>query len=487
MSILKLALRNVARHGRRSFTIALLISAGTALFVVGNAVFANAVRGIKASFIESFTGDFSVSAKADEAFSLFGNEVPIVGEYATPLPLQRHDTIASTLRALPGVKSVVSVVSGAARLDFNDWRDSAIFFGVAGPEYAKAFPSISLVKGAFLEGGKPGLLLNVAQVENLRGKKNGAIAIGDKVSLTVFSDAGFTIRSVPLAGIFSYATRSAASDRICLVDAETARSLNGYIIGSIDQGADSMTSPIATESVDDLFSSGASDTKADVAGSLKLSSIEKALADTSARTEANRTISGAWNFILVRAEDGWSLSRLRAAIQRALDSDGFEARVLDWRGTAGTQAQMVYALRLVFNVGIVVLAFAGLVIIMNSLVISVLERSGEIGMMRAIGASRSYVCRLFVAETMAITLAGTLAGLAIGSAGVFFLALAGIKLSNPLLITLFSGTVIRPSITLSDALAYLVVAISAAALAWIYPVRIVLRSQPIQAMSKADQ
>jgi ABC-type lipoprotein release transport system permease subunit len=485
MSILKLALRNVARHGRRSLTIALLIAAGTALFVVGNAVFANAVRGIKASFIDSFTGDFSVSAKADEVFSLFGNEVPIVGEYATPLPLQSHDSIASAMRALPGVKSVVSVVSGAARLDSNGWHDSAIFFGVAGPEYTKAFPSISVISGEFLAEGKPGLLLNAAQAEEYEKKTGKGIAVGDKVSLTMYSDAGFTIRSIPIAGTFAYATRSEASDRICLVDVETARSLNGYIVGSIDREADS--SPIVADSIDELFSSGMSDSESALGGPLELSSVEKALEDTSARKEAARTLSGAWNFIIVRAEEGWSLSRLRGAIERALDSGGYEARVLDWRGTAGSQAQMVYVLRLVFNVGIVILAVAGLVIIMNSLVISVLERAGEIGMMRAIGASRSYVCRLFVAETTAITFVGALAGLAVGCVGVLVLSLAGIRLTNPLLITLFSGSVIRPSIGLLDALAYLAVAMAAGALAWIYPVRLVLRSQPIQAMAKAEQ
>jgi putative ABC transport system permease protein len=484
MSILKLALRNVARHGRRSLTIALLIAAGTALFVVGNSIFANAARGIKASFVDSFTGDFSVSAKADEAFSLFGNEVPIVGEYATPLPLQGHDSIASSLRALPGVKSVVSVVSGAARIDAGGWRNSTIFFGVSGPEYAEAFPSISMIRGSFFQEGKPGLVLNFAQMENIK-RQNGRIDIGDTVTLTVFTDAGFTIRSVPLVGIFSYATRSAASDRICFVDVETARSLNGYIVGSM--AADAADVSLAPESLDELFASGQSDTLASTGASLELSSVEKALEDTGARAQAVKTVSGAWNFILVRAEPGWSLSRLRGAIGRLVESGGYEARILDWRGTAGSQAQMVYMLRLVFNIGIIILAVAGLVIIMNSLVISVLERAGEIGMMRAIGASRSYVCRLFVAETLSITFSGALAGLALGCIGILVLSFAGIRLTNPLLITMFSGSVIRPAITVTDAAAYLITALAAGSMAWIYPVRLVLKSQPVQAMAKAEQ
>jgi putative ABC transport system permease protein len=487
MSILKLALRNVARHGRRSLTIALLIAAGTALFVLGNSLFASAARGIKSSFIDSFTGDFSVSAKTDEPFSLFGNEVPIVGEYATTLPLQGHDAIASALRALPGVQSVVSVVSGAVRLDYRIWHESAAFFGVEGPEYAKVFPSISVVEGEFLDARETGLLLNVAQVESMKRKKGVQVAIGDKVDLTVFSDTGFTIRSLPLVGIFEYKTRSEASDRICIVDVNTARSLNGYFVGAVAQGSAGEDPPLSAESIDELFSSGASDSASALGGSLDIKSVEKALADTRAREEAVRTVSGTWNFILVRAEEGWSLARLRGAIDRIIDSGDFDARVLDWRGTAGSQAQMVYVLRLVFNIGIVILAFAGIVIIMNSLVISVLERAGEIGMMRAIGASRSYVCKLFIAETLSITFAGAFAGLALGCLGILGLSLAGIRLSNPLLITLFSSSIIRPSITIPEALAYLIAALSAGSLAWIYPVRLVLKSQPIQAMAKAEQ
>jgi ABC-type antimicrobial peptide transport system permease subunit len=200
-----------------------------------------------------------------------------------------------------------------------------------------------------------------------------------------------------------------------------------------------------------------------------------------------RTSSGAWNFILIRSDGSVGLSRLRSSIEKALAAGGYEARVLDWRGSAGSQAQMVYILRVVFNAGIVILAFAAIVIIMNSLVISVLERAGEIGMMRAIGASRSYVSRLFIAETMSVTLCGALAGLAAGYVAVSLMSFAGIRLHNELLITMFGDTVIRPSIRPTDALWYLAAALAAGASAWIYPVRLVLRSQPVQAMAKAEQ
>jgi len=282
------------------------------------------------------------------------------------------------------------------------------------------------------------------------------------------------------------AVRSAASDRICLLDVETARSLDGYIVGASDQAAGGMTPSQAAGSIDDLFSSSSGDSAA-VGGPLDLASVEKALGDTGGRDDAVRTASGAWNFILVGAHSERGLPRLRSEMRKALASGGYEARILDWRSTAGSQAQMVYLLRLIFNAGIIILAFAAIVIIMNSLVISVLERAGEIGMMRAIGASRSYVSRLFIAETMSITLAGALAGLAIGGVGVAVLSAVGIKLTNPFLVTMFGDSVIRPSIGILDAFAYLAAALAAGAAAWIYPVRLVLASQPVQAMAKAEE
>jgi putative ABC transport system permease protein len=485
MAIIRLALRNVVRHGRRSLTIVFLIAAGTAIFVVGNAVLVSSRQGIKTSFVQSLTGDFSVSAETEESFSLFGNEVPIVGEYATTPALPNHDALAARLRTLPNVRYLVSVVSGAGRLDSGAWQENAIFFGVAGPEYLEAFPSISVRQGSFLKDGQEGILLNESQLESIEKATGRRPSLGETIGLSVFSDAGFTIRSLPLLGVFSYTSRSIATDRICLIDVETARALNGYIVGSTV--ADGSGSPsIDTSSLDDLFSSSPKDVVSSGAA-LDLSGVEKELRDTSARDNAVRTVSGAWNFVLIRACEGADLPKLGKDIERTIASTKAEARVLDWRRTAGNQAQMIYILQVIFNVGILILAFAVITIVMNSLVITVLERSGEIGMMRAIGASRSYVCRLFVTETLALTFAGALVGVAVGALSVLILAHAGIRLSNSLFVTMFGSSVLRPSLRLSDALLYLVGALFAGALAWIHPVRLVLHSQPIQAMAKAEE
>jgi putative ABC transport system permease protein len=55
---------------------------------------------------------------------------------------------------------------------------------------------------------------------------------------------------------------------------------------------------------------------------------------------------------------------------------------------------------------------------MNVMLVSVAERTGEIGLLRAVGAGRAQVARVFLAEAALLSLAGACAGLLVGLLGV---------------------------------------------------------------------
>jgi putative ABC transport system permease protein len=130
------------------------------------------------------------------------------------------------------------------------------------------------------------------------------------------------------------------------------------------------------------------------------------------------------------------------------------------------------------------LILGAVLIVMNALVISVLERSGEIGSMRALGASRGFIRSLFVLETMILTVLAACVGVAFGAAFCAFVSGTGIPLDNPLLASLFGGKVVRPRAETGAALFHVAGAALIGSLAWIYPVSIALKIQPVHAMTE---
>ena len=84
-------------------------------------------------------------------------------------------------------------------------------------------------------------------------------------------------------------------------------------------------------------------------------------------------------------------------------AEGISAVAGDWPKAAGPYAQSVDVLRIVFTGAIVILAVVAIIIIMNTLVVSIIERTGEIGTMRALGGGKGFVRKLFAAETVTLS------------------------------------------------------------------------------------
>jgi ABC-type antimicrobial peptide transport system permease subunit len=73
-------------------------------------------------------------------------------------------------------------------------------------------------------------------------------------------------------------------------------------------------------------------------------------------------------------------------------------------------------MRIIFNSGFFVVAFATLIILVDSLIIGVLERVQEIGTMRALGATKGFIRRAFLAENDDLTTVAGFLGIATGVA-----------------------------------------------------------------------
>jgi len=134
--------------------------------------------------------------------------------------------------------------------------------------------------------------------------------------------------------------------------------------------------------------------------------------------------------------------------------------------------------------GIVILIVA--VIIVNTLLMSVFERVREMGILAALGMKGRQIRQMFLLEAATLGLVGILVGLAIGAAGVAYLATTGIPIGDKMAAVAGSNFALRSTMYgrfdassfISLSLATLIVVL----LASLYPAWYAARLEPVAAL-----
>jgi len=137
--------------------------------------------------------------------------------------------------------------------------------------------------------------------------------------------------------------------------------------------------------------------------------------------------------------------------------------------------------------GIVILIVA--VIIANTLLMSVFERTRELGILAALGMKGRQIMGMFLMESATLGLLGVLLGVALGSLGVYYLATVGISLGDMDVSDITgTGSGFAIGTTLYGAFAWGDTVMLAAAcliiilLASLYPAWFATRKEPIDAL-----
>jgi ABC-type antimicrobial peptide transport system permease subunit len=146
---------------------------------------------------------------------------------------------------------------------------------------------------------------------------------------------------------------------------------------------------------------------------------------------------------------------------------------------------LIWIVQILLNAGLVFIAAGSSIVAVNALALSVLERTREIGTMRAIGASRRRVGFMISAETLVLVAGAGILGIAAGIILVALLNLLRIHLANPVLQALFGG--VRLAGRLSGSLIgnHFLLSLALGLLAVAYPLRKCLKIIPVKAMATA--
>jgi ABC-type lipoprotein release transport system permease subunit len=328
-----------------------------------------------------------------------------------------------------------------------------------------------------------------------------SVPIGGEFVLTAYSRRGGYARRVPLKvyGTFRFRSldKSPLAGGFNLVDIVSFRDLYGYMTEERKKEQAAIRKSVGIKDVkrgdaDAMFNDGSlvDDTPEGSVDPAKLDLKAKGKRFTKAlydKVYSQKELHGgvALN-AAVMLEKGVKLADATVEIKKALAAAGLEMNIVGWREASGLVGQLISVIRVVLFGAVFVIFIVAMIIINNSLLMSTMERTPEIGTMRAIGAQRGFIMRMFLIETL--VLAGLFggAGALLGSGIILWLQASGIPAATDFFYFLFAGPRLHPGLEPGHVIGAMIAVGFVALLSTLYPASIATRITPREAMSREE-
>jgi len=183
----------------------------------------------------------------------------------------------------------------------------------------------------------------------------------------------------------------------------------------------------------------------------------------------------------VRLAPGLSIDQGRAALRQALGS-GFQVDTPATRGHQFESLMQVYSVSV--NIFSLFALFTGLFIIYNAFNIAVTQRRTEIGILRALGATRRQILALFLGEGVILGLVGSALGILFG----MFLARATSGYVSDVMQALYGMGARAQDVTLSRGfmVAAVILGTATSVIGAILPARNASRVDPVKALQRGQ-
>jgi ABC-type lipoprotein release transport system permease subunit len=329
------------------------------------------------------------------------------------------------------------------------------------------------------------------------------LKVGDVLTITAFTRSGY-VQSLNLKvwGTFQFRglEKSALSGNINLMDIVSFRELYGYLSADRKAEIDAIKKEGGVQDIDrsraedELFGQanrrvvaeatpGIIDEKErfkGVGAALRREELVRRVYDP---TEIGRGVVLDAAIIL---HDPRQLQKTLAEIRALSDREHLGLRVVSWREAAGILGQFILLATVVLLMAVAIIFIVAMVIINNSVMMATLQRTPEVGTMRAIGAPRGFILWMVLVETVTLGLIFGGAGAALGAGVIALLHWRGIPAGNETLYFFFSGPRLFPTLSPWNIVVALVVVVLVTVLSTLYPAFLATRVAPVRAM-QADE
>jgi ABC-type lipoprotein release transport system permease subunit len=325
------------------------------------------------------------------------------------------------------------------------------------------------------------------------------LKVGDILTITAFTRSGY-VQSLNLKvwGTFQFRglEKSALSGNINLMDIVSFRELYGYLSADRKAEIEAIKKEGGAREIDrnraeeELFGQasrkivaeatpGIIDEKERFKGTGAALRREELVRRVYDPTEIGRGVVLDAAIIL---KDPRHLQKTLADVRALSDREHLGLRVVSWREAAGILGQFILLATVVLLLAVAIIFIVAMVIINNSVMMATLQRTAEVGTMRAIGAQRGFILGMVLVETLTLGLLFGGAGAALGSGLIALMHWWGIPARNETLYFFFSGPRLFPTLSPWNIVVALVIVVVVTVLSTLYPAFLATRVAPVRAM-----
>jgi putative ABC transport system permease protein len=173
------------------------------------------------------------------------------------------------------------------------------------------------------------------------------------------------------------------------------------------------------------------------------------------------------------------------AFSEALRQAGLDVALAPWDKAAGFFSQVASNIQSVIYGATFLIFLIVIFILMNTLIIGALERTGEIGTLRAMGAEKSFITSIFLWESFLLNGCALLFGMLVSAFLIMGISAAGgITLPDIMAQYLMGGGRLTLFFTVRPFLEAIAIVAVVSLIATLYPVSVATSITPLKAMSQ---
>ncbi|MBI5207236.1 MAG: ABC transporter permease [Candidatus Firestonebacteria bacterium] len=506
--ILKIAFRNILRHKGKSIIIGVILFLGSLIMTIGNGVISGMDKGLEENIVNGFTGDIVIVSDKNETdnvlFTLMGKAIEPINNYLEIKKiLAKQNYIKNFLPAGRNMALILNEEGGSPGFAF--------LLGVDFAKYSEMFPGnvkpiegrlpIKDEKGALVPTGSRkefynymGLWFipeNAKFIEtNFRNETKDKSDIKDLITKDSIVFLGNNEKNttmdvrLPIKGIVKFKALDTIFGHYNIIDIESYRECLGYFSASTKTALvpeeKKKILEMGNQNIDSMFSDDnfmVANTSSSLNEEIKLAPELNKIKEEKVDIE-----TGTYNVVFVKLEKETSLYNGLEKINKELKDANLGARAVSWKKAFGVIGSMATIIKGALFGFVMLLFVVAIIIIVNTLSMTALERTSEIGMMRAIGARKSFISNMFLAETGILSFIFGGAGIIIGYIIIKIIPLFNITSTNDLVQILYGGDKFLPVMYGPDILLAIFQLILVTVIAVIYPIKVAKSITPLDAI-----